>query len=195
MPGLVLIGCIPLGLDVSYEPGSLVIRGRVWFIPFRIGRKTGQKEGDGTGKAHASRYRHFSDWKSLKILLQNGYTILCRLVSRIRVKLLRLRFTAAGSDPANVAMVYGSAGIAMEGLSRICEQRVSCADLYVDVDFEGNEPRCLGRICMTMRLYQALDSAFRFGWGVLRDHQRLKKGSMNAHDKSAAGRHDGDRHG
>lgn len=192
---MVLIGCIPLGLDVVYEPGTLIIKGRVWFIPFRIGRRVEKDAEAGVGKAYGSLRKRFSDWKSLKILLENGYTILCRLVSRIRVELIRLHFTAAGSDPANVALVYGAAGIAMEGLSHVCEQRVPCADLHVDVDFEGNKPRCLGRIFMTMRLYQALDVAFRFGWGVLRDHQKLKKGSMNAHDESAAGRYDGDRHG
>ena len=190
-----LIGCIPLGLEAVCAPGTFFVRGRVWFIPFRVGKKAEKEAGTAEGKAYSALRRRFSDWNALKIILENGYTILCRLVSRIRVKLLKLHFTAAGSDPAAAAMVYSAAGIAMESLSCICAERVACAEFRVDVDFEGCRPQLSGRISMTMRLYQALDAVLRFGWGVLRDHHRLRKGRIKTYDKSSAGRYDGNRHG
>ena len=166
---MVLAGCIPLGLELTCKPGVLTARGRIWFIPFSIQRKSMN------GKAGPLR-RWTSNWKNLRILLKNGYTILCRLLSRARVKLFRLHVTAAGPDPANTALLYGAVGLALESIASVCRQRGLCAELRADVDFAGDRPRYDGCMDITVRLYQALGAALRFGWGMMRDYQRLKKG-------------------
>ncbi len=170
------MGCMPLRLDVACEPGVLDLRGRVWFIPFRIRRRRDSGAESGGKKAARVLRRGSSDWKSLRILLKNGYTTLGRLVSRMGVKRLKLSFTAASSDPANTAMLYSAAGLLLENLSAVCAGRVPHADLQVDVDFAGDRPRYLGQLSLRIRLYQALEAAARFGWSMMRDHKATKRG-------------------
>jgi len=186
LPILIIIACLPLGLDAFYAPGTFRLTGYVWFVPFRFGRKETREVDKGANWLVKSTKRYFADRHGLQVLLKNGYTILCRLVSRVRVELLMLRFTAAGSDPARGALTYAAAGTALEGLSHVCEGRVSHTDLRAEVDFQRERPMISGRIRMSLPAWRAVRMSLRFGWGVLRDHNRLKKGSMNTHDQSAA---------
>ena len=103
LPILIIIACLPLGLDAFYAPGAFRLTGYVWFVPFRFGRKETREVDKGANWLVKSTKRYFADRHGLQVLLKNGYTILCRLVSRVRVELLMLRFTAAGSDPARGA--------------------------------------------------------------------------------------------
>ena len=195
LPILIIIAYLPLGLDVFYAPGTFRLTGYVWFVPFRIGRKETREVDKGASWLVKSTKRYFIDRHGLQVLLKNGYTILCRLVSRVRVELLMLRFTAAGSDPARGALTYAAAGTALEGLSHVCEGRVAHAELRADVDFSQKRSVFSGRIRLSLPAWRAVGLSLRFGWGVLRDHHRLKKGSMNTHDQSAAWQYDGNGHG
>lgn len=186
MPFFVILACLPLGIRASYVPGAFRMEGYVWFVPFRIGRKGRRETEKPAGTSRSGLKRFYTGRHALQILLKNGYTILCRLISRVRVEHLTLHFTAAGSDPAGGALMYGAAGIALEGLSAACAGRAAHTDLKAEVDFQRERPSVRGSICLSLPAWRAIGAAARFGWCVLRDHHRLEKGSMNAHDQSAA---------
>lgn len=174
LPILVIIACLPMGLEVAWEPGNFRLYGSVWFVPFRLVRHREPQSGPSGGAAQKQR-RRFS-WEEGKILVKNGYTTLCRLVSRVRVERLELRFTAAGSEPAKGALLYAAAGTALEGLAHVCEGRVPHTAFSAGVDFECEHPGYDGRILLSLPLWRAAVMSIQFGWGILRDYHRLKKG-------------------
>jgi hypothetical protein len=126
-------------------------------------------------KEKPSQKKGLPSWPVLKILAENGYNTLCRLVCRVQVDVLKIHFTAAFSDPSVTAMAYASAGVAMEGLLRLGGKRISHPDLRAMVDFDREKPLVVFRIRLTLRVYQLLGAALGFGFSFLRDFIRLKK--------------------
>jgi hypothetical protein len=178
---LVLLGCIPLGVDGAYEEGHVSFSVRVWFLSLELGKSKadGEEKPVSPEKAEATaekqtKKRSLPPWPILKILGKNGYNTLCRLVSRLRVDILKIHFTAAWADPSVTAMAYAGAGVAMEGLLRIGGGRIVHPDMRAMVDFDSQEPMLLFHIRLSLRLYQLLGAAFGFGFGALRDIIRLK---------------------
>ena len=179
---LVLIGLIPVGVDVSWEENSFSLAVRLWFFSMHLGGKNGKTtvskkekkpEKKKTSKPVSEKSR--LSLKRLLLFISNGYEALCRLVSRLRVELLRIHFTAAWPDPALTAMAYGAAGTAMEGLLAVGGDRIGRADLRADADFDGTEPVLDFRLRITIRICRVLGAALVFGWKVLWGILRLKK--------------------
>jgi hypothetical protein len=177
---LVGLGCIRLGAELTYEEG-FSFAGRIGGLTLRLGRKkskTPEKEPSSEKKdppeTEKKKRRGLPPWPVLKILGKNGYNTLCRLVSRLQVDELKIHFTAAWDDPAVTAMAYSAAGVAMEGLLRVGGRRITHADLLADVDFDSGRPVLALHLRLSLRVYQLLGAAGRFGFGFLKDFIKLK---------------------
>lgn len=179
------MGLSPVAAEIGYESSRFSFRGRVGFIRFRIGCE----------KEKGLIPEKLSQWPVLRILLKNAYTTLCHLAPRVWIGKLKLHITAGGPDPANTALLYGAAGMALESLSSRFAGRIEREDLQADVDFSLDQPEFSGHISLCLCLYQALWGALRFSWGAWREYHRLSKGSIYTHDESAAWRYDGHDHG
>ncbi|MCD7770109.1 MAG: hypothetical protein LUH36_08365 [Oscillospiraceae bacterium] len=185
IPSLVLLGTIPVGVDVSWGRGTFSLKIRVGPFPFRALPK-----GPGDGKR---RHKFLFPGKDkeepvrlplpvLKALVLRGCDALCRAVRRARVDTLRIRYTAAGPDPYEAALAYGAAGTAMEGLLALAGGRIAHPDLRADVDFDGSEQSFSGAAVATMRLYQAMAIGGRFALGLWRDWRAYRKNRKGAED-------------
>lgn len=188
---LVLMGLIPVAAEIGYENSRFSFRGKVGIIRFQIGRGKEAK----VEKETVSILKKLPQWPVLWILLKNAYTTLCHLAPRVWIGKLKLHITAGGPDPANTALLYGAAGMALETLSSRFAGRIEREDLRADVDFALDQPEFSGCINLCLCLYQALWGALRFSWGAWREYHRLSKGSISTHDESAAWRYDGHDHG
>ena len=179
---LLLLGLIPVGVDAGWNEEGLKLFLRVWRFSLRLGggkKASGdreKKEEDRNTDVKArKRTKRRPSLTTLRMLAENGYRTLCRLLSRLRVELLRIHFTAAWDDPALTAMAYGAAGTAMEGLLAIAGERIGKADLRADADFDRGSPKLDFRIRLTIRVFRLIGSLLGFGCRVLRDMIRLKK--------------------
>lgn len=175
-----LIGLIPLGVSAAYDADGFALSLRVWLFSIRLGsgkekpvqsKKSPQKEKGGQVK----KKRELPPIPVLKLLASNGYALLCRLVSRLRVEILKIHFVSSFPDPCHTAMAYAAAGMAMDGLLRVGEGRIVHPDLRADVDFDADKPLIDICLCLTVRIGQMLAAALRFGAGVLRDYLKYKK--------------------
>jgi hypothetical protein len=178
---LVLVGFIPLGVEAAWEEGHFSFFLRVWCVSIGTKKKEKPQKDEKASasppedKERPSQKKGLPSWPVLKILAENGYNTLCRLVCRVQVDVLKIHFTAAFSDPSVTAMAYASAGVAMEGLLRLGGKRISHPDLRAMVDFDREKPLVVFRIRLTLRVYQLLGAALGFGFSFLRDFIRLKK--------------------
>ena len=176
---LILIGLIPLGVDAAWRENDLTVALRIWLFRLRLGgRKEKKPKENGTAEASADQPKKEKKRPSrplIRILAENGCRTLFRLVSRHRTDLLRVHFTSAFPDPAATALAYGAAGAVMEGILNAGGARIRHRDLRADVDFQRSEPEIDARICVTVRVYQILGEALRFGYGFLRDYIRNKR--------------------
>jgi hypothetical protein len=177
---LVGLGCIRLGAELSYDEDGFAFAACVGGITLRLGTKKSKPsekqppEAENASPEPDKKKRGLPPWPILKILGKNGYTTLCRLVSRLRVDVLKIHFTAAWADPAVTAMAYSAAGVAMEGLLQIGGRRIAHPDLLATVDFDSEKPLLDLRLRLSLRVYQLLGAALGFGLGVLKDFIKLK---------------------
>lgn len=172
---LCALGAIRVAVDISWE-------NRIFSLLFRIGPfklHMGKSKGGKTASDKKEKRNNPSqkeNWNWLKnSFLSNGFELLCKAVAVLRVDILKIHYTAASSDPASAAMVYGIAGTAMETLGQVGEKRVSHLDLHADVDFETHEPSMVFRILVYLRLYRILPLLLWFGIRLGRDYFRYRK--------------------
>ena len=168
-----LLPLIPLRLTAAYERGCFTLSGRTGPVPLKLfprqhaRAKTVERDADRDGKNLIKRLPP----AVLKMLAACSFQAAERLLRRGRIEVLRVRYTAAGPDPASAVMAYARAGIAMEAVAG----SVDCADLRADVDLNGERSVFAGRIGVKLRLGTVLSAAFCFGIAFLRRYYQYKR--------------------
>lgn len=176
LPALVIMGILPIALQICYEGGQFSFQGHILFVPIRVGR---DESGSQFGKNAVSWLRKLLSRPSGKIFLKNAYTTLKRLTPQLWIPYLKLHILTAGNDPANIAVIYGAVGTVLERLQRISSPRVRKTDLRADVDFQRSRSEITACVRVSLHLYQALWSGLCFAWGFWRDYRRQRKRSMS----------------
>ena len=170
---MVLLGIMPVELQVAYEGGVLSFTGRVLFLPVRIRKK---EYASGVERKSVSFLRKLSSRPYGKIFLKNAYTTLKRLLPRVQIPYLKLHILTAGKDPANTALAYVAVGTALEQLQIMTAERVRKSDLQAEIDFQRTAPEVSGCVLMRLFLGQVLWYGICLGWGFWRDYQRHRRG-------------------
>ena len=182
----VLIGLLRVGAEASYsEAAGFTLAVRAGFLSLRLGGKKEKnpkkkkakkpKKPKKEKEPEEKPRRKLPPLPLILSLAEHGFELLLRLVSRLRVELLRLHVTAALPDPADAAMLYGAVGTAMDGLLRAGRGNLVASDLRADVDFDRSEPLVDLRLRVTIRIGQIVGAALRFGFGFLKDLLRYKR--------------------
>lgn len=168
-----LLPLIPLRLTAAYEGGVFTLSGRTGPLPVKLfpRQKARASRVDENVEQDTKKLTRRVPPPVLRMLVESGCETVERLLRRVRICVLRVRYTAAGPDPARAVMAYARAGIAMEGIAAA----VDCADLRTDVDLEGDRPSFEGRIGITARLGTVLAAAFCFGIAFLRRYYQYKR--------------------
>lgn len=187
---LVLIGCIPVGVDAGFD-GELRVALKVGFFRLRIlpskpkKPKKQKKQQEAEKKpaqkpASAPKKPLFSgDPQELRALLQLGVRTLGDLRRKLRVELLILHLHfGGGDDPAKNAIAYGRAWAVIGGITPLLDRLFVIRKCQIEPCFDpqADKMRVQGRIVLTMTIGRALSLGIRAGLGFLKIVTEKKKG-------------------
>ena len=180
---LVLLGQIRLGAVVDYTARGLCLRVKAG--PLRIQayprpprsekpqkRKKKKKEPD-KPKEKASPLAQLRQYLPL-ITDAAG-----RLKRKIRVDSFTLEFTAAATDPASAALMFGGANAAVGMIWPLVEQNfnVKDRDIRTRVDFTAQRPEIALSAAATLTAAQAISLALRLAAGFLKANSQSNSGA------------------
>ncbi len=180
---------LPVGVRAVYDSGG----GKAWFLLGRIpvmvyprrrkdksGKKNEKKKtaGQGTQKQSGGSAADFVP------IARSLLKLLSDLRRRFRVRLLRLHIRLAGEDPADLALNYGKATAALEGLMPQLERFfvIQSRDIRLHSDFTAEKTLVYARLDLTITVGRLLILAARHGFVLVRDFLnilKLRKGGAN----------------
>ncbi len=168
-----LLLLLPVGLDARYRSGELSLTARAGPVRVKLlPREPVKRQARAADRDVKDLLRRVPG-----PVLRAGAGSLPRaaghLHGRVRLRRLIVRFTAGGDDPCRAVMAYARAGIAMEGVRRLCPARGEI-DLRTDVDF-GGKTSFVGQAAADARLGYVLAAAICFGAPVLREYYRYRR--------------------
>ena len=166
-----LLPLTPVRLGVCYDKGVFTVTGKAGPVPVRLFPRERVQTAERDADKDARKLTERVSPQVLRMLAACAFQAAARLLRRARIEVLRVRYTAAGPDPARAVMAYARAGIAMEAIAGL----VDCADLRADVDLEGGRSAFAGRIGIYLRLGTVLAAAFCFGIAFLRKYYQYKR--------------------
>ena len=186
-----LIMLIPVGADVGYEGGELSVSAKVCGVLLKLlpkepddgskppkrqrkKKKTKEQEaaeepeGEEAQKPKKKLNLNFSADEILGLIKKvlKGFGKLGR---KFKVDRFLLRFTAAGDDPYNTAMMYAYVNSALSALGPICDKRFSVDDCEVvtAVDFTADKMSIDFGLAMSIRIGQIFGAINTILFGAL----------------------------
>lgn len=188
-----LIGCIPVGADVSYLGGVLTVKAKIGLLRLTLlpkKPKKPQKQKKPKKSKEKPKLEKLKEKKKpqplsggisgVMELLQFACDTLGDLRRKLRMERLELhvRF-GAGDDAAKTAISYGRAwaliGTMLPMLERIFV--IKERDIGAELDYNKEEKMTLdARLCITITIGRALALALRAGIRFLKIYKEMNKG-------------------
>ena len=193
-----LIGCIPVGADVSYLGGALTVKAkigllRLTLLPKKPKKPKKQKKQKKPKKSKEKPKPEPEKPKEKKkpLLLSGGISGVMELLQfacdtlgdlrrKLRMERLELHvYFGAGDDAAKTAIRYGRAwaliGAILPMLERIFV--IKERDIGAELDYNKEEKMTLdARLCITITIGRALALALRAGIRFLKIYKEMNKG-------------------
>lgn len=184
---ITLIMLIPVGADVGYEGGEISVSAKVCGILVKLfpkppedgskppkhpkkEKKSKKKDEQPEGEQKPKRKLNLSFTPDEILgLLKKVLKGFGKLGRKFKVERFLLRFTAAGDDPYNTAMMYGYVNTALSSLGPICQKRFSVDDCEVvtAVDFTAEKISLDFGLTMTIRIGQIFGAVNTILFGAL----------------------------
>ena len=184
------IGWIPLGAQIRYDEGGLLVRVIASFLRFTVLPMPGKKkpkekkpkaspqkasgQSKQTQPAAEKKGGKLSDFLPLaKVALD----LLNDFRRKLRVDDLRLKLILAGDDPCDVAIGYGRAWEAVGNLMPLLERVfvIGKRDVEVECDFESTQTRVIFHMDITVTIGRMLSLAAVYGIRLLIEFIKLQK--------------------
>lgn len=201
---LVLIGCIPVGVDAAYGEGGVLLSAKISFFRLQIlpakpkkskkpkkpKKSRQQKQAAAPSAAPDAPAAEAAPQK--KLALPGGLRGILRLVNlalstlgdlrrKLRVEELTLHVTFAGDDPADAALHYGQAwaavGALMPALDRLFV--IKKRDICPILDYNREQMSVDAHLILTITIGRALALGLKAGLGFLKLLNDSKKGGAN----------------
>lgn len=184
---LVLLAILPLGVSIAYDedgPRAKVIAGPVKIQVFPLKKDPNkppkpkkpkkEKPENPAAKGKAKKGGPISDFYPFVTLVLD---LLFDFRRKIRVKLLQLKITLAGGDPADLAINYGKAWAAVGNLWPRLEELfvIKKRDVEVLCNFEGGSTTIIARLDLTITLGRLLSMAVRYGIRSIKEFLNFRK--------------------
>ena len=199
---LVLIGCIPVGVDAAYGEGSVLLSAKIGFFRLQIlpakpkkpkkSKKPKQQKPAASSAPSAAPDAPAEPAAKKKLALPGGLNGILRLVNlalstlgdlrrKLRVEELTLHVTFAGDDPADAALHYGQAwaavGALMPALDRLFV--IKKRDICPILDYNREQMSVDAHLILTITIGRALALGLKAGLGFLKLLNDSKKGGAN----------------
>lgn len=195
---LLLIACIPLGVNVRYNADGVYIRAvlsavkiQVYPLPFWLRKKENKTSAKVDSKPENSKPKAEKTAEAKKSggkltdfipLLKVGLSFLDGFRRKLRINKLELILTMAGDDPCDLAIHYGQANAAAETILSllgsafvICRQKVQ-----ILCDFLGEETKVSLDMEITITVGRLLSLAVYHGIRALKVFYSIKKNREKA---------------
>jgi len=195
---LVLIGCIPAGLDARYNKDGAFLAAKIWFVklqllpakpkkPKKPGKKQPKAQKQTEAKKNAPAEKKANPLLSggldgLMELLDLAFDTLGNLRRKLRVNELTLRVTIpGGDDPAKAAMNYGRAWAAVGALTPAMERLfvIKKRDIQPFLDYNETNLQLDAHLTLTITIGRSLALALRAGIRFLKIMNQRKKGGAS----------------
>lgn len=170
---LVALALTPVRVEAAYGDGVFTLTGRAGPVPVKLfprEKATGRELEKDARRDERNLLRRVPP-PVLGLLVKSACPPVGRLLRRVRVRSLRLRYLAAGPDPYSAVIAYARAGVAMEGIARM----IPGADLRAEVDLDGARSALEGEAAIQVRFGQAVYAAVCFGIAFLRGYYSYKR--------------------
>ena len=200
---LVLIGCIPVGVDAAYGEGGVLLSAKIGFFRLQIlpakpqkpkkpKKPKQQKPAASPAPSAAPDTPAAEAAPQKKLALPGGLNGILRLVNlalstlgdlrrKLRVEELTLHVTFAGDDPADAALHYGQAwaavGALMPALDRLFV--IKKRDICPILDYNREQMSVDAHLILTITIGRALALGLKAGLGFLKLLNDSKKGGAN----------------
>lgn len=203
---LVLIGCIPVGVDAAYGEGGVLLSAKIGFFRLQIlpakpkkpkkpkkAKKSKQRKPAASPAPSAAPDAPTAEAApQKKLALPGGLNGILRLVNlalstlgdlrrKLRVEELTLHVTFAGDDPADAALHYGQAwaavGALMPALDRLFV--IKKRDICPILDYNREQMSVDAHLILTITIGRALALGLKAGLGFLKLLNDSKKGGAN----------------
>lgn len=200
---LVLIGCIPVGVDAAYGEGGVLLSAKIGFFrlqilpakpkkPKKAKKSKQQKPAASPAPSAAPDTPAAEAAPQKKLALPGGLDGILRLVNlalstlgdlrrKLRVEELTLHVTFAGDDPADAALHYGQAwaavGALMPALDRLFV--IKKRDICPILDYNREQMSVDAHLILTITIGRALALGLKAGLGFLKLLNDSKKGGAN----------------
>ena len=202
---LVLIGCIPVGVDAAYNEGGVLLSAKIGFFRLQIlpakpkkPKKTKQEKPAVSPAPSAAPDAPTAETApKKKLALPGGLNGILRLVNlalstlgdlrrKLRVEELTLHVTFAGDDPADAALHYGQAwaavGALMPALDRLFV--IKKRDICPILDYNREQMSVDAHLILTITIGRALALGLKAGLGFLKLLNDSKK-AVRTHEPSS----------
>lgn len=200
---LVLIGCIPVGVDAAYGEGGVLLSAKIGFFRLRIlpakpkkpkkAKKSKQQKPAASPTPSAAPDTPAAEAApQKKLALPGGLNGILRLVNlalstlgdlrrKLRVEELTLHVTFAGDDPADAALHYGQAWAAVGALIPALDRLfvIKKRDICPILDYNREQMSVDAHLILTITIGRALALGLKAGLGFLKLLNDSKKGGAN----------------
>lgn len=194
---LVLIGCIPVGIDAAYD-GAARVRVCIGAVHLtllppkkkhRRSAKRKQKQENNEPeheKPEKNKSGFPADAAQLRRLLELALSVLGQLRRKLRVERLELYVHFGGDDPAQAAIRYGQAWAVIGGLTPLLDRLFVIQRRCIEPRYTpgAQTMRVSGCARITMTIGRALALGLRAGFGVLKILIKSRKGVVQ-HESSS----------
>ena len=208
---LILIGCIPVGVDVRYDQNGAAVTAKAGFLKIQIlpkkkkekpekpkkeKPKKEKKKAKPDGKKDASEKSGETE-KKKPSLLANGVDSVLELLDivsdtlgnlrrKLRVNTLRLFVTYGGSDPAKAAIGYGRAWAVIGAISPYLERFfvIKKRDIRPVLEYNSDRMQIDAQLTLTITIGRILALAARAGIRFLKFMANNKKGGVKNESSS-----------
>lgn len=188
---LLLIGCIPVGVDAGYSPEGCFVKLKVWLARVTLlprpqkQKKKPKKEKKEEAQKKAAKAPEEKKRSSvipggldgIFSLVQLGCDVLGDFKRKLRVEKLMLHVTFGG-DAAKAAINYGRAWAAIGALTPMLDRLfvIRSRDICPELCYEQAGMAVKARLVMTITIGRALSLALRAGVKFLKLLANNKKG-------------------
>ena len=202
---LVLIGCIPVGVDAAYGEGGVLLSAKIGFFRLQIlpakpkkpkkpkkAMKSKQQKPAASSAPSAAPDAPAEPAAKKKLALPGGLNGILRLVNlalstlgdlrrKLRVEELTLHVTFAGDDPADAALHYGQAWAAVGALRPALDRLfvIKKRDICPILDYNREQMSVDAHLILTITIGRALALGLKAGLGFLKLLNDSKKGGAN----------------
>ena len=176
LAALVLISLIRVGVRAEYDGGQFTVHLRVGPAALRVYPfKQKKKKPEKPKKPKPQKKREEAEpgngeklsllWELLPVALRAAGS----LRQKISVDLLEAHILLAGSDPASVAVAYGSANAIIGMVLPLLEQNfhIRQRDIRTAADFQRAHSEVRAKAALSLTVGQGVTFALHFGWQAL----------------------------